>query len=186
MEKVIKLKKFKSMFSTTLQIVVLIFITLVLFASIRGTAGIPTAEELNSPVWKEQGPFELSPERGRYALTYSIIEDKSFDFSIPVARFTTPDLGFTDGKFVSLFAPGVSFLVIPAYIVGLYLGMSQVGTYSAIAVYAILNFILIRQISKLLGASNPASVIAGMTFIFATPAFAYGVSLYQHHISTFL
>lgn len=186
MEKVRKLKKFKNLLITTLQIVLIIFVTLILFASIRGNAGIPTAEELNNPVWKEQGPFELSPERGRYALTYSIIEDKSFDFSIPVARFTTPDLGYTDGKFVSLFAPGVSFLVIPGYVVGHYLGMSQVGAYSAIAVYAILNFILIRQISKLLGASNPASVIAGMTFIFATPAFAYGVSLYQHHISTFL
>ncbi len=73
MKNVRKFIKIKSFLNTALHILVLVFTTLVLFASIRGNAGIPTAEELNTPIWKEQGPFELSPERGRYALTYSII-----------------------------------------------------------------------------------------------------------------
>ncbi|HUN01924.1 MAG TPA: hypothetical protein PLS00_03635, partial [Niabella sp.] len=71
--------------------ILLIFVVVIMMGSIRGIAGNPTAEELNSPIWKEQGPFELSPERGRFALTYSVLEDQSVIFSIPAARFVTPD-----------------------------------------------------------------------------------------------
>ncbi|HRN47518.1 MAG TPA: hypothetical protein PKW69_05745, partial [Niabella sp.] len=166
--------------------ILLIFVVVIMMGSIRGIAGNPTAEELNSPIWKEQGPFELSPERGRFALTYSVLEDQSVIFSIPVARFVTPDLGYTDGNFVSLFAPGVSYLVIPGYLVGQFFGLAQVGTYAAIGLFAIINYLLIRSISRSLCANPLASAIGGMVFLFATPAFAYGVSLYQHHISTFL
>lgn len=176
----------KKFLNIMIQSILVVFVVVIMIASIRGLAGNPTAEELNSPTWKEQGPFELSPERGRFALTYSILEDHSVIFSVPVARFTTPDLGYTNENFVSLFAPGVSYLVIPGYLVGQFFGLAQVGTYAAIGLFAIVNYLLIRLISRSLGASPLASAVAGMVFLFATPAFAYGVSLYQHHISTFL
>lgn len=65
-------------------------------------------------------------------------------------------------------------------------GFAQVGAFAIISMFALLNTILIRKIAIKLGANSLASTIAAMTFLFATPAFTYGVTLYQHHISTFL
>lgn len=162
------------------------FCASILALSLRGIQGNPTSETINQPYWKDDGPLELSPDRGKYALTYSIVEDKSFSFSLPVARFATPDLGYINGKYVSLFAPGVSFLAIPGYLLGKSLGLAQVGTFAIIAFFALLNVILLRAIAIRLEATHLAATIASLLFIFATPAFTYAVTLYQHHISTFL
>src|SRR4030042_648124 len=120
-----------------------IFIIVVLLFAVRGVSGNPSKGDMNSSYWKEDGPFELSPERGRFALTFSIIEDKSLSFSLPVAQFTLPDLGFHMGKFVSLFAPGVSFVAIPGYLIGKNFGVSQLGTFMIICLFAFLNALLI-------------------------------------------
>ncbi len=168
-------------------IIFILFSTTILLLSIRGIAGNPTSIELNTSRWKENGPFELSPERGRYALLYSIIEDKSLRFSLPLARFVSPDLGMSkSGEYVSLFAPGVSFLLILGYIIGKYFGAAQVGSAAVISFFALLNIILIRSIAIRLGSNAIAAAIGAFTFIFATPAFTYAGTLYQHHISTFL
>lgn len=171
---------------TLLSIFLILSCIAVLALSIRGIEGNPTSGDINDPKWKDEGPFELSPERGRFALALSLIEDGSFHFSVPIARFATPDLGYSQGKYVSLFAPLVSYLIIPGYILGSQWSMGQVGTFAIISFYALLNLLLIRAISLRLGAHQGAAWFAGILFLFATPAFAYGVSLYQHHISTFL
>ncbi len=163
-----------------------LFCALVLALSIRGIAGNPTSSLLNQPQWKGNGPFELSPERGRFALALSMIENKSFFYSLPIARFATPDLGFKDGNYVSLFAPGVSFLILPGFWIGNILGIGQVGAYSIISLFALVNVFLLRSVAIRLGANSIAATLGSLIFIFATPAFAYGVNLYQHHISTFL
>ncbi|MBA3723672.1 MAG: hypothetical protein H0W89_02125 [Candidatus Levybacteria bacterium] len=165
---------------------VALFVIMVLILSIRGIAGNPSPTELNRLIWKDNGPLELSPERGRYALMYALAEEKSFSFSPDLARFAAPDVAFTDGKYVSLFAPAVSFLVIPGYFIGKYFGLAQVGSYAVIALFALANLYLIRAIAIRIGAHPIAATIAGVAFLFATPAFAYAVTLYQHHISTFL
>jgi|SRR3989344_1372940 len=157
-----------------------------LFASIRGMAGNPTTKDLLNPIWKANGPFELSPESGRFALMYSVVENNTVFFTPDTARFTRPDVGYKDGHYVSLFAPALSFIVIPGYILGKALGISQVGTFAMISVFAILNALLLRTISLKLGANPLAAIIASILFLFATPAYAYGVNLYQHHVSTFL
>ncbi len=159
---------------------------IVLAFSIRGNPGSPSADELNNPEWKENGPFELSPERGRFTLLYSIIEDNSLSFSLPLARFTTPDLGYIDGKYVSLFAPAVSYLAMPGYIIGRAFGASQFGSFVTSAIFALGNVYLIYLIAIRLGSSKIAGLLGGLTFVFATPGFAYAVNLYQHHISTFI
>ena len=169
----------------------ILLITFILFAivlavSIRGIAGNPNSGDLNTPRWKELGPFELSPERGRFALLYSFIEDKSLIFKLPVARFATPDLGYTNGNYVSLFAPGVSFAAIPGYLLGKMFGLAQIGTVTIISIFALINAFLVFKISKFLGAHAYASLTASTIFLFATPAFTYAVTLYQHHISLFL
>lgn len=154
--------------------------------SLRGVSGNPSEFDINSSYWKDNGPFELSPERGRFALTYSLVEDKSFEFNLPIARFATPDLGFINGKYVSLFAPGISFLIIPGYQIGKVFGFSQVGAFAVISFFAIMNVFLIDSIARKLGAKKIYSAIASVAFLFATPAFTYAVSLYQHHVSVFL
>ncbi|QQR77291.1 MAG: hypothetical protein IPJ67_04070 [Candidatus Moraniibacteriota bacterium] len=164
-----------------------IFLVFVLAISLRGLPGNPTADVLNTNQWKQEGPLELSPERGRFALLYSVMEDHSFFFSLPVARFVTPDLGLTsDGRYASLFAPTVSLLVAPGYIAGRWLGASQVGAFSVIAVFALLNALLVRSIAIRLGARPSAASLGAIAFLFGTPAFAYGTTLYQHHVSVFL
>jgi hypothetical protein len=162
-----------------------VFCAIILSFSIRGLPGNPDVTELRTGVWRENGPFELSPERGRFTLLYSIIENNSFSFSRELAFFAEPDVAYMDGRYVSLFAPGLSFIVMPGYLIGKYFGAAQVGTFAVIAFFALLNVFLIRQIAIRLGAHQLAATIAGFGFLFATPAYAYAVNLYQHHVSTF-
>lgn len=162
-----------------------LFFIIILGLSIRGIQGVPSAKELNTQQWKQDGPFELSPERGRYALTYSIVENSSLIFSDEIGTFASPDVAVQNGKYVSLFAPLVSFLAIPGYILGSYFNAAQVGAFATSAFFALLNVLLIYHIARKLSADTPAAIIASMLFIFATPAYAYAVNLYQHHISTF-
>jgi len=165
--------------------VVLVAITaLILLLSVQGLPGNPTVDELSDKKWKNEGPFEA--QRGRFALTYSLVEDKSFSFSEEIARFSLPDLGYKNGKYVSIFAPGFSFISIPGYLLGRLFGASQFGAYLTAAVFAILNVILIRLIAIKLGAKNLPATITALIFLFATPAFSYATNFYQHHISTFL
>ncbi len=168
------------------QILYIVLISIILFVSIRGSYGTPSSKEIDNSSWKENGPFELSPERGRFALMYSLVEDKSFFFSTDLARFTTPDLGYKNGHYVSLFAPAVSYIASIGYIIGKYFEASQFGAFTIISIFALINGLLIRAFAKKLGANNMASNIAMLIYLFATPSFAYSVTLYQHQISTFL
>ena len=164
----------------------ILFCTSILLLSLRGINGNPHGQDLLMPIWRENGPFELSPERGRFALMYSIIEDKSLSFSKYVAEFAAPDVGINNGKYVSLFAPALSYLIIPGYIIGKMFGSSQMGTFAMISIFAIINMIILRKIALNLGANKLAASVSSLVFLFATPAYAYAVNLYQHHVSTFL
>lgn len=161
------------------------FIAIILLFSVRGLPGNPVPSQLGSSYWIANGPFELSNERGRFALTYSLIEDHSFHFQPAIANFAAPDVGYWNHNYVSLFAPSVSFIAIPGYLIGKYFGVSQFGTFLWMAMFALLNVLLIRAIAIRLGAHPLAATIGGLTFLFATPAFAYAVTLYEHHVSTF-
>lgn len=163
-----------------------LFCAVILSLTLHGLKGNPTATELNTKKWSDEGPLELSPERGRYALTYSLFEDKSYQFSDELGKFAAPDVAEYNGRFVSLFAPTLSYLVIPGYMLGKQIGLAQVGSFAIIAAFAILNFLLIRAIAIKLKARTLAANIAGLIYLFASPAFAYAGVLYQHHVSTFL
>jgi hypothetical protein len=163
-----------------------VFCALVLLLGLRGLAGVPKSEELNDERWKENGPFELSPERGRFALLYSLLEDHSFQFSRALADFSEPDVAILNGRFVSLFAPGLSLLSIPGYLLGKLLGLSQVGTVAVVPLIALVNILLIRAIAVRLGANPVLASLSSLAFIFGTPAFTYAVTFYQHHLSLLL
>lgn len=164
-----------------------IFCAMVLALALHGALGNPISEEIDTPYWVDPGPFESSNERSRFSLVYSYLEDNTFYFSMPLARFSAPDLAITDmGQYVSIFAPGVSFLLMPGYIIGRYFSAAQIGSFAIISIFALLNIILIRTIAICLGANTIAASIGALAFAFATPAFAYGVTLSQHHISAFI
>lgn len=179
-------KRYNQIMDKILFGILFLFCALILGLTLRGLPGNPTSKELNSSTWKDNGPFELSPERGRFALAYSIIEDRSLQFSNDIGNFADPDVAVSNGRFVSLFAPAVSFLIAPGYILGKYFGISQVGSFAVISFFALVNVLLLRSVAIKLGANKIAATVASLTFLFATPAFAYAVDLYQHHISTFL
>lgn len=181
----IKLKKIEILSSFFSLLIIIVVISIVLVGVVKGIPGNPSDSNLNDKNWKENGPLELSPDRGKFALTYSLAEDQSVKFSLPVARFATPDLGYKDGNYVSLFAPGVSYIILPGYLIGRMFDLSQLGAFLIIALFAFINFWLIYLISKYLGSKKYASLAAAGVFSLATPALAYGGSLYQHHISTF-
>ncbi len=181
------MKIFNKIQPAIIPIVVGLLSFVILAMSVRGLPGNPQIEELLLPRWQTAGPFESSNDRGRFALTYSFLEDHSFAFKTTVARFATPDLAATeDGDHVSLFAPGVSFLVMPGYIVGKHFGGAQVGTFAIVSMFALLNGLLLYALAKRLGAHPVAASLAALTFLFATPAFTYAVSLSQHHFSVFV
>jgi len=164
----------------------LLFCAVILFLSVRGLPGNPTSGQMDSSVWKENGPFELSPERGRFALLYSVVEDHSFQFSRSLAKFAMPDIALSrEGYYVSMFAPGASFLALSGYLLGKHFGLAQVGAFASIALFALFNIVLIRLIAIKLGAHYTAANLGALAFAFATPAFAYATTFYQHHISTF-
>lgn len=175
--------KFKSVLGN---ILLLLFMSTSLVLAMRGNMGNPDVITLRDLSWRDHGPFELSPERGRFALVYSVVEYNSVYFPVDLARFVIPDLGYINGNYVSLFAPAVSYLTIPGYLIGKYFGAAQIGTFSIIALFGIMNVFLIKAISKKLGATDLPATLAGIIYLFATPAFTYSVSLYQHQISTFL
>lgn len=166
----------------------LLFFVLVFSLSLRGLPGNLMVEEMMATdTWRTKGPLELSPERGRFALLYSVVEDHSLFFSPSVAQFAMPDVAIdSKGRFVSLFAPFLSFILIPGYLLGKALGASQVGASAMIALFAVLNGALIRAIAMRLGAGRMAASLGALAFLFGTPAFAYGTTLYQHHVTVFL
>lgn len=167
-------------------ILLVLFVALVLVFSVRGLPGNPTPAQLNTLAWKDNGPFELSPERGRYALLYSLVENHTFQFEPALAQFTAPDVGYLGTHYVSIFAPSISFLAIPGYVIGKYFNLSQYGAFLWMSLFALFNVLLIRIIAIRLGAHPLAATIAGLTFLFATPSFPYAVTIYEHHPSTFL
>jgi len=162
----------------------IILCAFILVLSVRGKYGNPSIGELSTPEWQTHGPLELSPDRGRYALLYSVIEDKSIYFSVDIARFAKPDLGYKNGNYVSLFAPGVTLLLVPGYILGKYIGISQVGAFLVISLIALFNFVLIVKICEKLGIKKSIATLCAFAFLFATPAFSYAVTIYQHHVTS--
>lgn len=156
----------------------------VIAISIKSKTGNPTITQLNDPDWTQAGPLELSPERSRYALLFSLVEHKSFQFSTEVARLATPDLGYFNGKYVSLFAPGTSLLMVPGYYIGKYFGAAHVGATIVIGLFAAINVLLIFLILTRLRVPSIAGFIGSLIFLVATPALTYAGVMYQHHAST--
>src|SRR3989344_4954286 len=138
------LKRF--LLSTVFGIYILILLAMV----VRGDKGNPIyfQNELDTKVG---GVYESSNSNSRFALTRAIVEDKTVFFSNELARFSAPDLVYFNGKFFSIFVPGVSLLSTPFYFVGKLFGMPQLFTYLFTTLLGLLNVILVSVIARKIG-----------------------------------
>jgi len=164
---------------------ILIFTFILLLAGgIKGREGNPiyyqTATERDIDLG---GPFESSGNNSRYALTEAIVEDKTFFLNSERAKFSSPDIVYSGGNYISIFMPGVSLLGVPFYMVGKVVGLPQLFTYLSTAIFALINAFLVIKLAGKLKVSFAASVIAGAIFLFGTSAFAYAFTFTQHHAS---
>lgn len=130
------------------------------------------------------GPFESSGSTSRYSLTEAIVENSTFFFSKEQARFSAPDVVEYEGKFFSIFTPGISFIGVPFYLIGKHLGLAQLFTYLSTALLALLNMFLVSKLARKLGSGLYFSLLAGFIFLFATNALSYATTYTQHHAST--
>lgn len=168
-----------------ISLIIFAFVVLLLGFGVKGDKGDPIYFQTEKDK-SVGGPFESTNNTSRYALVESIVEDNTFFFNHTLAKFSSADIAYYNGKIFSIFTPGVSFIGIPFYIVGKVVGLPQLFTYFSTLVFAILNVYLITRLGIRLGANIYAAFIGGVTFLFATSALAYAFSFTQHHISTAL
>ncbi len=154
--------------------------------TLRGVPGNPDMRAVQK-LTRTGSPFESSHERSPYALLMSLVDDHSFALSPGWAEVAAPDVGYLDGKFYSFFPPGVPLLIEPLYLLGSKYGWGQLAAYATIPIFNIggmvLLFLIARQILKL---PNWAALLAALIYAFASPAWSYSVTIYQHAISVFL
>lgn len=163
----------------------LLFAAILYVATIKGVAGNPNPSEMKR-MDKSSLPFELSPERGRYAHTYALAETGSFSLSKELADVVYPDVGYVDGRFYSFFAPGISILAVPFYILGSYIDLAQVFTYGVISLFALGNLYVLYKIGKdIFKLPTANALLAPLIFGFASTSWSYATTLYQHHLTTF-
>jgi len=169
------------MFKRILYISFFLVIVILLALAIKGNRGNPISYQsgYNTQVG---GPFESSNSTARYALVEAIVKGKTLTLTEQQARFASPDVSAKDGKFFSIFTPGVSFLAVPFYVLGGLLGFPQLGAYLSVAVFSLFNIYLISVLGRRLGASFWASTFGGFVFLFATNALGYSQTLTQHQM----
>lgn len=166
-------------------IFLVIFSSLLYLLTLRGVPGNLSADYINTELKDQSDPFELSPERGRYTLIMSMADYGSFELPENIALIAMPDVGYQNGKFYTLFAPGVSVMTLPLYVLGKNFGLSQVFTFSAPALMGVFNSILIYLLAREFGAKKWASMASSLIFGFSTISWSYAVTLYQHHFTVF-
>jgi len=154
--------------------------------TLRGVPGNPKGSDIKNNLDQNTKPLELSPERGRYILTMSLAENMSLSLTPELADAAYPDTGYSEGKYYILFAPGVSLFALPFYLLGRSLNLAQVATFAVMPFFAIGSMIVLYKLStNLLKFSNSAGLVSAITFGFASTAWSYATTLYQHHVTTF-
>ncbi len=129
-------------------------------------------------------PFELSNSTARYALVEAIVDNQTFFLNDNQARFASPDLVFYQGKHMSIFTPGISFMAIPFYVLGKMINQTQQVTYALNSIFLILNIFLVALLAKRFGAKKYPALLVGVIFAFGTNALPYSQTLTQHLVSS--
>ncbi len=167
-------------------LLLLTLICLVLYAlTARGNIGIPTVEQIKSQHYKYGSEFETSQEGSRYGLLLSMVNDRAINID-RYAFLGTPDVGYINGHYYSLFPPTLSFIAMPLYILGLKLGATQLAVFSVSSIFGFLTMVMIYIFGLKLKLHWSISLFSALAFGFATNAWGYSVTLYAHSLSAFL
>ncbi|GEM_PF-6913475 len=168
-------------------ILILIFASLFFYtATLRGEQGNFNTTNDIKRLYYDQGPFESSHEKSSYAQMIAIAQTHSVSFPQPWADFGASDVGFYKGKFYSFFPPGVSAVVVPLYLIGRHFNLGQLFSYATVPFFAILGLIFVFKIAnEIFKMPRWASLFASLTFGFATTAWGYSVTIYQHIFAAF-
>lgn len=160
---------------------------LILISLVKGVPGNVGPSDIKNKLDQATKPFELSPERGRYATLFSLAENGRFDISKEWAEAVYPDVGYIKGKYYPYFTPGVSLLAVPFYIIGKSFDLAQFFSFLISSFFAVFTGLILFTISRnVFKIHILLSLFVSLTYIFASPALAYATSLYQHHITTFI
>lgn len=148
----------------------------------RANLGNPTLSEIQTELKEPGQAFESSQERARYLLTKQIVENRSFTLDGDVTA-VLPDVSYKDGHYISVFPPGLSLIVAPAYLLGTKLGLPALMTFIMPAIAAMLCAIFIYLMATRLSLSKTAAFLAALAFPLATISWSYSVTLYAHVFS---
>lgn len=162
--------------------VLVVCIALLAAMSIKGN-GLKFEKEYTQDLG---GPYEASNSRGRYMLVQAIADSGTFFLTRDQAAFSLPDLAIVDGKYISIFTPGVTFLGLPFYLVGKLIGMPQITTFLLNFFLSLLNVFLVSHLAQKLGASKLSATICGFLFLFGTNSLSYASTFTQHTLSATL
>ncbi len=172
--------------SKLLFILILVVSAVLYIATLRGIPGNAPGYLIKNNLDQASKPFELSPERGRYILVLSLANNHRFSLSKELAEAAFPDVGYIDGRFYVYFAPGISLLALPFYLIGSLFNLGQVATFAAISIFALLNIVVLYRICRdMFKLSIGPSFLAPLIFAFGSIALSYSNTLYQHHVTAF-
>ncbi len=169
-------------------ILFIILIGIILYGStIKGVFGNPDTQKIiDQHLTTPPGVLELSPEQGRYGHVLSLAETGHYDFSKEFVEFNSPDSAYFNGKFFSFFAPGISYLVLPAFQLGWTFNLAQLFSFAFIAVISIISLIFLFYIGQhILKLPRWLSLFAVMVFGFASTSWSYAATLYQHPVTAY-
>ena len=154
--------------------------------TIRGAVGNPAPSDFKGNLDQATKAFELSPERGRFTHVVALAEHNTYALNEELRDAAFPDVGFYDGKYFSFFAPGISYLSYPFYELGAPFALGQVAAFAFVAVISIITLLFLFRIARdILKFPLWVSLMAVITYAFASTAWSYAITLYQHHLTAF-
>lgn len=172
--------------SKALLILTVLVSALLYIAVLRGIPGNAPGYLIKNNLDQATKPLELSPERGRYILVLSLANNHRFNLSKELAEAAFPDVGYIDGRFYVYFAPGISLLATPLYMLGAQYNLGQIAAFSVISLFALLNIVVLYRICRdIFKLSIGPSLLAPFIFSFGSIALSYANTLYQHHVTAF-
>lgn len=172
----------------TLAIIALILVSAGFYAlTLRGVSGNIDPAQIKGRLDTATKPFELSPERGRFAGVLSLAERGTYDLGPDLAGVVYPDVGYYENRYYSFFAPGMAFMALPFYDIGRQFGHAQLFTFGFVSVAAIACLVFLYLIARrIFVLPIAASLIAPLVYGFATTSWSYAITLYQHHVTSLL
>lgn len=170
-----------------LAVIFLIVFSAILYTlTIRGVLGNPYINTVKTEYEGTSNPLELSPERGRFAHIMALGEYGRYDLNSALGELAYPDVGYHGGRFYSYFAPGISYMATPFYLLGKDYNLAQVFAFGFVSLMSILAIVFIFKIAReILKLPLWASIVAPIIFAFGSSAWGYGTTLYQHHLTVF-